>query len=179
MNYYIYKIINKITGHYYIGCRMTKLNIHEDEYFGSGVGLKAAIKKYGKENFYKVIMCQCENREEMYETESGFVTEELVNLEECYNLHPGGKGGSMPGVIRGPYKTRSDKGKKRGCSDKLRTAIDKLADSRRGISVNLSEETRKKLSDAGKKGGAKGLGVTKNYPKNRKGSKVSDASLST
>ena len=39
MNYYIYKIINKITGHYYIGCRMTKLNIHEDEYFGSGVGL--------------------------------------------------------------------------------------------------------------------------------------------
>lgn len=87
MFYYIYKITNITNQKYYIGAHKTT-NI-EDNYFGSGVGLKRAIKKYGKENFTKEIICFCEDENDMY-----FREKELVILNEnSYNMTKGGKGG--------------------------------------------------------------------------------------
>ncbi len=45
----LYRLTNRITGKYYIGVHSTN-NIN-DGYFGSGVGIKAAIKKHGIEVF--------------------------------------------------------------------------------------------------------------------------------
>jgi hypothetical protein len=47
----IYKTTNTSTDKYYIGKHSTD-NINDD-YLGSGVALKNAIKKYGKENNIK------------------------------------------------------------------------------------------------------------------------------
>jgi hypothetical protein len=46
MNYLIYKITNIVNDKIYIGKHQTE-NIN-DTYFGSGVALERAIKKYGK-----------------------------------------------------------------------------------------------------------------------------------
>lgn len=61
MDYYIYITTNKINGKKYIGQHKGK---PDDNYLGSGINLIKAIKKYGKENFFKEILCFCETREE-------------------------------------------------------------------------------------------------------------------
>ena len=50
--YIIYKTTNILNGKYYIGKHITE-NLN-DEYISSGIALKKAIQKYGKEYFKKV-----------------------------------------------------------------------------------------------------------------------------
>ena len=54
----VYCITNKINGKKYIGSD-SKDN---SEYYGSGVYIKKSIKKYGKENFIKEILCKFNER---------------------------------------------------------------------------------------------------------------------
>ena len=61
--HYLYKITNNINGKYYIGRHSTD-NL-EDNYFGSGVGIRNAINKYGINNFSKEILQFCETTEEL------------------------------------------------------------------------------------------------------------------
>ena len=56
----VYKIKNTINGKIYVGYHRT-LDPHDD-YYGSGLLINRAIKKYGKENFKKEILF-------IYETE--------------------------------------------------------------------------------------------------------------
>lgn len=87
MYYTIYKITNKLNGKTYIGKHQTK-NL-DDGYMGSGKLIKAAINKYGVENFDKEILHFFETEVEMNAAES-----KLVTLgEDSYNLCPGGLGG--------------------------------------------------------------------------------------
>ena len=91
MFYTIYKVTNKINGKIYIGKHQTQdLN---DGYMGSGKLIRAAIEKYGIENFEKEILFQFDNEAEMNAKEAELVTEEFVNEDMNYNLCPGGKGG--------------------------------------------------------------------------------------
>ena len=92
MNHFtVYKITNLVNGKYYIGKHQTKdLN---DGYFGSGKLIKAAIKKYGIENFVKEILFIFESEDEMNKKEAELVTEELIASGSVYNLCPGGQGG--------------------------------------------------------------------------------------
>ncbi len=85
---YFYKIINLIDGNFYYGIHST--NNLDDGYLGSGKYLKAAIKKHGKENFIKEIIADYPTRKEASDHEKRVVTQELIELEECYNLKTGG-----------------------------------------------------------------------------------------
>ena len=90
--YYVYMIINNINNKKYIGKHYGKIN---DSYLGSGDNIKKAIKKYGKENFSKVILYIAENEEDAFNKEK-----ELIALNNAtkdpmfYNIHEGGQGGN-------------------------------------------------------------------------------------
>ena len=87
MFYTIYKITNIINNKFYIGKHQTK-NLN-DGYMGSGKLIKAAIKKYGIQNFTKEILFIFDN-----ELDMNLKEKELVVLsEESYNICEGGKGG--------------------------------------------------------------------------------------
>lgn len=95
MYYYTYKIINKLNNNYYLGRRKSKVEPSRDRYFGSGLGLKAAIKKHGRENFLKVILETYETFEDLIEAEKKLITMDVIKDSSCYNQSLGGPGGIM------------------------------------------------------------------------------------
>lgn len=91
MYYLIYKTTNKINGKYYIGMHKTK--DLDDGYLGSGTYFSRALKKYGIENFEREILEFCNSEEEMHKAEARYITEDVVNDKNSYNIKLGGKGG--------------------------------------------------------------------------------------
>jgi hypothetical protein len=89
MRYLIYKITNKVNGKYYIGRHATN-NINDD-YMGSGIGIKNAIKKYGIENFVKEIITEVPNSDSLWELEKEIVNDSVVKDKMSYNMSYGGK----------------------------------------------------------------------------------------
>jgi len=91
MYYIVYKTTNIINGMIYIGVHKTsKLN---DGYKGSGILLRKAFKKYGKEKFITEILFQCDDADSMYDMESKLVNEDFIKRKDTYNTYPGGRGG--------------------------------------------------------------------------------------
>ena len=88
MFYILYKTTNISNGKTYIGIHQaTDL---DDGYLGSGLAMKRAIKKYGKENFKREILEQCSSYDELIEREKTFVNESWISAEDNYNLKTGG-----------------------------------------------------------------------------------------
>ena len=88
---FVYKITNRVNGKYYIGVHST--DVLDDGYLGSGNRIKAAVKKYGAENFERTIVEFFNTVEEAYAHERLLVTETVLNDPHCYNLRAGGHGG--------------------------------------------------------------------------------------
>lgn len=89
---FIYLTTNKVNNKKYIG--MCK-NTHEKYYLGSGKLLKQAIKKYGKENFVRVVLQECETFEELSKAEEYWIKKyDAVKNPDFYNLTSGGFGGN-------------------------------------------------------------------------------------
>ena len=94
----IYKIINKVNGRWYIG----KTNGKDPNYMGSGKLLKQAQRKYGLENFEKIILESVDNEQQLNEREQHWIAEtNAVNDPQSYNLAQGGEGGDLSTFI--PY----------------------------------------------------------------------------
>lgn len=89
---YIYKITNKINQKIYIGKHASK----RKNYWGSGKKIKLAIKKYGKENFYKEIIEECTNEEQLSDREIFWINYfDARNKNVGYNILEGGEGNSI------------------------------------------------------------------------------------
>lgn len=128
MKYYtIYKIVNLINEKYYIGKHETY--DFNDDYMGSGLSIKRAIKKYGKDNFKKEILFVYDNIKEMNDKEKEILTIDFIkeNRQQIYNIQVGGTGGDN--ITNHP--NRDEINKKRG-------------NSLRG--KKRSEETKRKMS---------------------------------
>ena len=94
MNHYVYEVTNNINGRKYIGKRSCNCPIEKDMYFGSGIAIKEALKKYGVKNFSKDIIKVFNTSKEAFEYEEYLIDKlDCVNDIKYYNVAKGGIGG--------------------------------------------------------------------------------------
>lgn len=90
---FIYITTNNLDGKKYIGQKSYSMP-NWKRYLGSGIYLKRAIKKYGRENFSREIIEECETREELNEREKYWIKYyDATNSDDFYNIAHGGDGG--------------------------------------------------------------------------------------
>ena len=148
--HYVYKTTNLINNKFYIGAHYGKLN---DNYFGSGTMLKCAVKKYGIENFKKEVLCICTNRDALYLMERIYVGQEEVDDVNCYNMKPGGEGGSTEYARQCATKAAAIANRKRTypkLSQERKDRHSKLMKGRPSPNKGnkLSEEAKMKIGNA-------------------------------
>lgn len=92
---FVYKTTNLLNGKIYIGQKKyTKNNTLNPipSYMGSGSIIKDEIKKFGKDNFKRDILCWCFNREEADALEKYFIKKyNTMNSNIGYNIVSGGQ----------------------------------------------------------------------------------------
>ena len=140
MVHFIYKTTNIINGNYYIGKHSTKNN--NDSYLGSGDLLKKAIKKYGKENFKREILFECNSDQELFEKEQEIVTIDIVSDPNSYNIALGGYG-AMCG------RKHTDGAKEKMSLKAIGRTFTEETRNKKRISMTgkvHTEETKKKIS---------------------------------
>lgn len=158
MHYLIYKVTNKLNNRFYVGKHKTENR--DDDYLGSGILIKRAIKKYGKENFVKELLFECATEEEMNQRETDIVDADFVAREDTYNVAVGGDGGNltMEQKLMGLTRARSAFLKRleedlefRAAYCLKRSHIAKMRNLKYGNpskGKRLSDETRRKMSVA-------------------------------
>jgi group I intron endonuclease len=156
----IYLVTNLINNKKYIG--MDSLNC--SYYLGSGIFIKKALKKYGRENFKKEILQICETKEELLEAEKYWINHfDAINDRNFYNIREGGQGGDIryfmnedqianwksnisigkKGIRKGiPLSEKNKKGISEGLKDFYKNNISP------NMGRNQSEETKIKIRNA-------------------------------
>jgi group I intron endonuclease len=127
----IYKTTCLVNGKVYIG-QTTKNN---PNYFGSGILIAQAIKKYGRNNFVRQTLIECNTQEELDSYEEVFI--ELfssTNRDIGYNI--------MPGTVNGFGNVNPTS---------LLEVRKKISESNKGRSGSLHPNYGKKLSESAKK----------------------------
>ena len=117
--YILYKITNKVNKKFYIGVHKTK-DINDD-YYGSGHYIKAAIEKHGKDKFIKEILYIFTNAKKAFKKEKEIVNEQLIKNKNCYNLKEGGHGGFE--YIRKNNLHKSSKGRRIIHKNEIQTKV--------------------------------------------------------
>ena len=88
--HFVYKIVNKVNGRYYIGKHST--SDYLDSYIGSGLLIGKAISKYGQDSFVKEIVCFLPSSHDAFQKEYELIAN-LMEDKLIYNLKAGGDGG--------------------------------------------------------------------------------------
>ena len=158
MIYIVYKTTNIINPKTYVGVHKTS-NI-DDGYLGSGLILKKAISKYGRENFKRDVLAIFDNPKDMFDLESTIVTEDFVLSPNTYNAKLGGSGG-WDAANGGGYnvgntqshidKINRDPTYKKEFYDRTRATIRAQYEAGRVgnfLGRNHSDETKRKIGEA-------------------------------
>ena len=150
---YIYKITNLINGKIYIG--QHKHNRLDNSYLGGGVKLRNAFKKYGKKNFVKEILEECETWEMLNEREIYYIAlYDSTNPEIGYNLEFGGNQSpaneetrkKLSKALKGKMKGRKMPPVTEETRKKLSIALKGKPSKRKGRKFgHITEEHRRKL----------------------------------
>ena len=131
IKYQIYKITNVINGKIYIGQhKLSSDNEPLRHYMGKGIAIREAYKKYGIENFSKIIIEEIEDDEKheyVSEREKFWINELHALAPNGYNISPGGEGGITRDI-----------------------ALKSLATKIKNGNLHLTEETKKKISMSNK-----------------------------
>ena len=107
---YFYKITNKLNGKYYFGSGSF------NKYYGSGVALKRAYSKYGKDNFEYKILKYFDNREDAFKFEQHFLNIYKLDIDpKSYNTCRNANGGFISKEV---YESNSKLMKKYRQTDK-------------------------------------------------------------
>lgn len=84
---YVYMTMNMLNNNYYIGQHKAKR--FDKSYYGSGVAITNAIKKYGRNNFKVFIIKWCKNIDILNADEEKYVAM-FLSEKACYNIGSGG-----------------------------------------------------------------------------------------
>lgn len=145
-NWILYQTTNLVNGKIYVGVHKLADNYRSRNYLGSGLALRPAIKKYGKENFTRVTLEEFSCAEDAYAAEALVVTENFVKREDTYNLKIGGEGGIFTEEIKAKMSAAA---KKRKATPETKA---KISAAHKGNTYNigrkLSEEHRAKIVTA-------------------------------
>jgi hypothetical protein len=137
MFYIVYRTVNTINGRFYIGVHQT--NHLDDFYIGSGVLLKTAVRKYGKENFTREIIKICETEEEMFRMEEELV---VTNDENpmSYNVATGGRSG---GNNRRAFLMKTDSEYRTTVIENIKCGLQKYKEKNGHLPFEGSQHTEK------------------------------------
>jgi group I intron endonuclease len=105
---YVYMIINKINNMSYIGQHSSDKLF--DRYLGGGLLIRKAVKKYGKENFIRVILRICDSKEDAFLNEKYFIDKHNTLFPCGYNLSLTG-GQESPGWVSDNTRSKMSKAK--------------------------------------------------------------------
>lgn len=128
--YLIYEITNLINGKNYIGQHIT--TDPNDNYMGGGVRIRAAIKKYGRENFKKEILLYAKNEAALNFFEKCLVTPEFISSSDNYNLKEGGGSKGFFSEETKKKMSEAQKGKKRNPENYIKAWKTKLKNGTTG-----------------------------------------------
>jgi len=95
--HYVYKTIHTPTGRWYVGIRSCRCWPGDDPYLGSGLVLRRTIRKYGREEFSKLILVMVQTRKEAARIEAALIGPREVRNRLCLNVRTGGTGGRLVG----------------------------------------------------------------------------------
>ncbi len=118
MDHYIYIITNLTNKKQYIGEHSSNT---EDEYMGSGLLIKKALKKYGRKNFKKEILEFFPSKKEAFDSQGRYIKQCNTLVPNGYNIDK--NGGTRPS---------------------LEFINEKISNKNKGIKRN--EDSKKKLS---------------------------------
>lgn len=111
---FVYLTICKINGKGYVGSHCTdKEDLDVNRYFGGGNLFKLAFKKYGKENFHRIILKECEDLLEARTLEKYYIDLFDTIKPNGYNLSPSG------GMERGIFGIHSQYSKEKMSQSRL------------------------------------------------------------
>lgn len=134
---FIYITTNKINNKKYIGQRKLANNSSDDAYLGSGTYLLNAIKKYGRDNFYRETIEYANSKEELNELEEYYISKyRATESDDYYNIHAGGRSGNK---FAGWSNERLEQ-------FKLAQRERMLGEKNPRYGIKQSEETRLKIS---------------------------------
>lgn len=102
---FVYLTICKINGNCYVGSHCTNKENLDPWYFGGGDLFKLAFKKYGKQNFLRVILKQTDNIIEARNLEGKYINLFNTLRPNGYNISPSG------GMDRGMFGIHSEESK--------------------------------------------------------------------
>ena len=94
---YVYVTTNKITGRRYVGQHSKPC--FDPRYYGSGMLLQRAMKKYNKEDFEVQLLEFCTSKSELDAKEKLYI-EKFNTVKEGYNIALGGQGGDLGPEVR-------------------------------------------------------------------------------
>lgn len=153
---FIYITTNKLNGKSYIGKKTFDKKCLWKEYLGSGINIKRAIKKYGKESFDRRIIAYAFSDEELNNLEKYYITKFKATEDgNFYNIAGGGDGGYT--LKWASEEVKLKRNKKVGQSNKGRKipqeVIDKIIQTKiknGTLKGNLTEDGRRRLSEYAK-----------------------------
>lgn len=159
---YIYKFTVKDTGKIYVGKHKFDKEELDENYWGGGIAWKNVLKKYGKNSIVREVLEYCDdldtlNTREKYWIEYLNATDKLVG----YNISIGGDGNpwqkGMPRSEESKIKNSlthielyKDESYHKKVSDGTKLAMSREDIKNKLIGRKLSDDHKKKLSDAAK-----------------------------
>lgn len=146
---YIYEVTNLVNGKKYIGKHKSK--VFDINYYGSGVGLKNALNKYGKENFKVVILEKIKTNQKDLDLREIYYIEKYnaVKDNNYYNQSYGGENEGWAGYNRAIKEKNYNPFKGKHHTEETKKKLSEKHKQYYKIHP-MSDEIKKKISESNK-----------------------------